>query len=303
VRRLEKADARRVGELRSKNESFWLDLAGESVDSELASISEVLGLTTDNIREATQFGQHPRIASLGEHTLLVLFGAGQEADGGLEMVEVHLLLGADHLITARRGRIVELESLRIPDASTALAAPVIGALIDSLLAAVETIDDEIEELEGEIIERLDEEQMRRLTKLRRSLVEVRHVGTPERDLFLRHADELGLVPGLSPELVSEASSRLVAARDVVDSTRELASGALDLYLSSASNRLNRFAERLTIVTIVILPFVVLSGSFGQNFAWLVAHIDSLVGFLVLGLLAPAAIGGGLLYFLRRRGYL
>lgn len=302
VRKLRACDAREVAGLRGRRESFWLDLVGFNVRPELESVSQEIGLSPGATHAATQFGQRPRLASLGEHTLLVLFGATEGRHGRFETVEVHFLLGAGHLVTLRRGQLPSLESLRATDDGRPIVEPVIDAVIESLFAAVEAIDDKIDLLEDEIITRLDESQMQRVTELRRSLVDLRHVATPQRDLFLRKADELSGLPGLNSAGVKEAASRLVAVRDVVDSTRELASGALDLYLSSTSNRLSLFAERLTILTTVVVPLVVLTGFFGQNFDWLVTRVDSLVAFLVFGVGAPIALVAGLLYLLRRRGY-
>ena len=280
----------------------WLDLAGSEIEPELESVSQRIGLSPGATQAATQFGQRPRLASLGEHTLLVLFGASEGRRGRFEMVEVHFLVGVGHLVTLRRGQLPSLESLRATDDGRPILVPVIGGVIDSLFAAVEAIDDEIDLLEDEIITRLDESQMQRVTELRRALVDLRHVATPQRDLFLRQADELSELPGLSSAGVKEAASRLVAVRDVVDSTRELASGTLDLYLSSTSNRLSLFAERLTILTTVVVPLVVLTGFFGQNFDWLVARVDGLAAFLAFGVGAPIALVAGLLFLLRRHGY-
>ena len=189
-------DAREVAGLRARQESFWLDLVGSNVGPELESVSQGIGLSPDATHAATQFGQRPRLASLGEHTLLVLFGATEGRRGRFETVEVHFLLGAGHLVTLRRGQLPSLESLRVTDGGRPIAEPVIGAVIDSLFSAVEAIDDEIDLLEDEIITQLDESQMQRVTELRRSLVDLRHVATPQRDLFLRQADELSALPGM-----------------------------------------------------------------------------------------------------------
>lgn len=302
MRRLARADIAEIPELRRRGEAFVLDLCGGSADDDLEAITKECAISTELVGEAGRYGQHPRLERFEDHTLLVLFGAREDKDGQPQPEEVHLLLAADHAIVLHQAPIPELERIRIPTDPGLAISPVIAALIDSLLTGVEAIDDEIDSLEDEIIERLDETQMKRLTDLRRSLVGIRHIGTPQRDLFLRHGEELGRLPGMSPAAAREASTRMVTLRDVVDSARELASGALDLYLSTASNRLNLFAERLTIVTIVVLPLVVVTGFFGQNFAWLTTRIDSLDAFLIFGLLLPAALAIGLLRLLRRLGY-
>lgn len=142
-----------------------------------------MGLSSEAMRAATQFGQRPRLVPFAEHALPVLFGATEGAGGGAQMVEVHFLIGAGHLVTLRRGQLPARESLRATDDARPIVESAIGAVIDSLLAAVEAIDDEIDLLEDEIITRLDESLMQRVTDLRRSLVDLRHVGAaPARPL-------------------------------------------------------------------------------------------------------------------------
>jgi len=57
----------------------------------------------------------------------------------------------------------------------------------------------------------------------------------------------------------------------------------DIYVSTVSNRLNEIMKRLTVVATLFLPLTFLTGFFGQNFAWMVRHVDSLAAFLVFGI--------------------
>ena len=68
---------------------------------------------------------------------------------------------------------------------------------------------------------------------------------------------------------------LIRISDLIDSYRDLLTGAMDVYLSTVSNRLNSVMKQLTIIATIFLPLTFITGFFGQNFGWLVRHIGEL----------------------------
>ena len=65
----------------------------------------------------------------------------------------------------------------------------------------------------------------------------------------------------------------------------------------SDNRLNRVTERLTLVATVFLPLTFTVGFFGQNFGWMVRHINSLPAFLFWGIGVGEIVPLVLLYVL------
>jgi magnesium transporter len=62
-------------------------------------------------------------------------------------------------------------------------------------------------------------------------------------------------------------------------------------------------KHLTLIATVFLPLIVVTGFFGQNFGWLVEHIDSLAAFVLLGL-GGIVVPSSLLYlWFRGSGHL
>ena len=53
--------------------------------------------------------------------------------------------------------------------------------------------------------------------------------------------------------------------ELLDTYRDILSSALDLHLSSVSNRLNRVMKQLTVVATVFMPLSFIVGLFGTNF--------------------------------------
>jgi magnesium transporter len=304
MRALTAANAQEAAGCRARGEAFWLDLQGADQIAELDGLCKPLGLSGLEFQGLTQFGQPPRLTGHEDHALLVFYGARIDERGDAEPVEVHILLAPGELVTVHRLPIQALSELD-PDQldSSDAVERLLARLTDSLVAVLEAIDDEVDVLEDAIIEEPADPQLRRLTELRRALIGLRRAVTPQRDLLLREADALAAREGLSTAGLREIQARLVMAHDVIDSTRELVTGAVDLYQSTVSTRLSATGDRLALIATVVLPLAVVTGFFGQNFGWLVQRIDTFLAFALFGLVAPLLIAGGLLYVLRRHGYL
>jgi magnesium transporter len=96
---------------------------------------------------------------------------------------------------------------------------------------------------------------------------------------------------------------LIRISDEIDSYRDLLSNAMDAYLSTVSNRLNEVMKQLAIIATIFLPLSFLTGFFGQNFGWLVSHLNGWPAFIALGLGTELLAVIGLFTLFRRRGWL
>src|SRR5437773_322941 len=91
--------------------------------------------------------------------------------------------------------------------------------------------------------------------------------------------------------------------ETVDSLRDLLASAMDVYLSTVSNRLNLRITRLTVFATLFLPLTFVTGFFGMNFAWLVGHIVPAWTFWILAVGVMAATAGGQLWYHRLLGWI
>ena len=76
------------------------------------------------------------------------------------------------------------------------------------------------------------------------------------------------------------------------------------YFNANANRLNSVATRLTIGGTFFLAWTLVTGFFGQNFGWLVRHVESENDFLVFGIggLVLPSIALGTLFWVKRRDW-
>ena len=287
---------------------LWLDLPDTSPDT-LTLLSEVFKIHPLAVEDVHEFSQRPKVEDYEDFVYLVAYGSV-----GLDrpMVEVHCFYAEHFLVTVHRE-----EAPAIAEACHALARlhtdrrlvalyRVLDALVDSMFPVLGALDDRIDELQDQIFAKPTEEALSALIGLKRQLVDMRKVVSPQRDMVASMLTQVIPIPGLTAEgerYVRDLYDHLIRISDMVDSYRDLVSGSLDAYMSVVSNRLNDVMKQLTIIATVFLPLSFLTGFFGQNLGWLVAREGSLGAFLIFGIGTEVAAVGGLFFMFRRRGWL
>jgi magnesium transporter len=290
MRVLDAIDERAIGELTGRGEFFWLDLVGVD-DAALTRLGERFGWHPLALEDTLHFEQRPKLDRYGDHTLLVFYGARQSDTATPDLLEVHVVVSGDWVITVRREQCEALDALRTRlreenrQNEQFVVYRILDVLTDTFFPVLAAIDDAIDELEDAIVVKPDDEQLQRLFRLKRALVTLRRIVTPQRDLAARTIDEISELPGLEPatrDYFRDVYDHLIRVSDMVDSYRDLLTSAMDVYLSTVSNRLNVVMKQLTVVATIFLPITALTGFFGQNFAWLVRNITSEADFLAYG---------------------
>jgi len=66
---------------------------------------------------------------------------------------------------------------------------------------------------------------------------------------------------------------IVRQYETVDGLRDLLTSAMDVYLSTVSNRLNRTTTTLAVIASVFLPLSFLTGFYGMNFTYLTQVLE------------------------------
>ncbi len=304
---------------------FWLDLPSVG-DEELTWMRQVFHFHPLAIEDTEHFGQRPKLDEYDGYVFLVLYGssvAQPQNDGSLDypsgscspseiesVSEVHCFVAGNYMVTVHRDTCPAFSALAVrlrlrghmAITPHQLFYRVADTLVDSFFPVLSELDDRIDELQAEVINRPTNQQLGELLDYKSSLITLRRVIAPQRDLFA------GLASG-STALNEEGSDstryyhdiydHLIRLADLVDSYRDLLSGTTDAYLSVVSNQLNSVMKQLTIIATVFLPLSFLTGFFGQNFGWLVSRLGSLGAFIGLGLGTEVA-AVAILYALARR---
>ena len=298
-----------VEALLAEGQFFWLDLHRPAAhDFEI--LRDVFAFHPLAVEDSEHFGQRAKIDDYGDVVFMVVYGAVPDDD---RLVEVHCFYSERFLVTIHRDDCPAFTAVRhryeqrehAIDKPSLLLYRIVDGLVDSFFPILADFDDRIDELETGIFTRADDSQLQEIFQMKRLLVGMRKAVTPQRDAFARLMGGVAELPGLSDEderYFRDVYDHLIRISDLIDSYRDLLSGAMDVYLSTVSNRLNSVMKQLTIIATVFLPLSWLTGFFGQNFGWLVDHIGRWEAFVGIGVGTEVLTLAALLVFFRRRGW-
>ena len=293
----------------------WLDIQSPDLD-DARLLEDEFDFHPLAVEDAIRAHERPKVEAHGHYYFIVFYAAdfGTTADA-IDLQGLHLFVGSNFLITVHATPISEVTDTmnRCLAGGPSGAGPLthqVGALVYALLDAVvdeyfplmDQVADRIEDLEDTIFIQFDERSIQTIFSLKKDLLRLRHVVSPQRDVMNRLLRlELPVFRQDDLPYLQDIYDHIVRVTDTVDTYRDLLSSALDSYLSLQSNRLNEIMKVLTIASIVLMSAALVTGFYGMNFRFM-PELDWPLGeAYVLGLMA--LIGAGLVVYFRRRKWL
>jgi magnesium transporter len=298
-----------VAELLSSGGFFWLDLDQPGV-TDFEILREGFGFHPLAVEDSEHFDQRAKIDDYDDFVFLVVYGASPDGD---RLVEVHCFYSERFLVTVHRNDCPAFAETRrryeqrdeIVDRPSLLLYWIVEGLVDSFFPILAEFDDRIDELEDQIFGGASEQQLQEIFQMKRLLVGMRKAVTPQRDAFASLTGGIAQLPGLAEDderYFRDVYDHLIRISDLIDSYRDLLTSAMDVYLSTVSNRLNAVMKQLAVIATIFLPLSWLTGFFGQNFGWLVGQIGRWQTFVGVGVGTELVAVAILLAFFKRRGW-
>ncbi len=245
-----------------------------------------------------------------EQYLYIVMHALDLRDGEVVGEEVDFILGSNYLITETVDDVEAVaglwreysEHLRKPERGVDfLLHRLADRVVDAAFPVFDVLEDHIDEVEDEVVEKPGRQTMARLMTLKRQLVLLRKILGPQREV-MNSIMNWGH-PCISHQALiyfRDIYDHLVRLVETVETQRDLTSNAMDAYLSQVSNNLNDVMRRLTVITTIGMPLTVLTGFFGMNFQHLpFDRLEVLIAAFLLMLALPTAM----LVWFRRNGWI
>lgn len=319
--------------IKTQSNLLWLDI-DTSVSKDLGLLQREFGFHELALEDALRPHQRAKIDTYDGYSFLVFYsvsvarGRRQEQRGqkhplprgehegteevGRNLLHLHqiaMFIGHNYLVTVHHGALAEIDEIaqrwhtnlaKIDRSIGALLYSLLDTIVDAYFPVIDHIADLVEEIEQDVFEKFEESALQDIFSLKKSLLAMRRVVAPERDvmnvLIRRDAPLFGAE---SVIYFQDLYDHLVRVADSLDIYRDLLSSALDAYLSMASNRLNQVMKTLTSWTIPLMAGALVAGVYGMNFDFM-PELHWRLGYLwALGLISGSMLLI-VLYFHRKR---
>ena len=291
----------------------WLGLF-EPDEDELAQVRHLFGVHELAVEDAQNFHMRPKIETYDKDVQLVILRTARYDDAAeeVEFGEISVFLSPTFVIAVRQGIASELREARLrleqrPELLAAGSSSALWAIMDQVVdgyaPVIAGLEHDIDQIEATVFSGTVA-ATERIYSLRSEATDFYRAVHPL--LAVTSSVERAAQKKLRPYFRDVRDHLLLVDEEVTDQRDLLATvlqanmAVISVDQTKVSLQQNSTIERLTILATVFLPLTFVTGFFGQNFGWLVRHIDGPAMFVVYGLgglVLPLAL---LYMWLRRR---
>jgi len=263
-----------------KNTVTWLNVEGLKDVELIESIGGILNIHPLVLEDILNTHQRPKFEEYDDYLYIVLKGLTLENEKfAVSYEQISILVLNNFIVTFKekqddifaplkqrlkngKGRIRKL-------GSDYLAYAILDTIVDQKFILLDSIDEVIESIEGELLANPTSETLVTIQGIKRELIYIRKSISPLRELLssaLR--SESVLIRQETHIYFRDVYDHVIRITESIESYRDMLSGLLDIYISSVSNKMNEVMKVLTVFASIFIPLTFIAGIYGMNFEYM-----------------------------------
>jgi len=254
----------------------WIDVQGFGHEPTISRIGAMFDLHRLAIEDVVNAPQRPKAEAYEDQLLIVTRMVRLLGPLRTDIEQVSLVLGGNWVITfqERPGDVLDPVRQRLSvranktfreRGAAYLAYAILDTIVDGYYPVLESLGDQLEDLEEEVINDPSPVVLRRLNEARQQLAALRRALWPQREMARSLLSETPLIPEVVRPYLRDVYDHCVQTADIADGYRETVTGLINTYLSSMANRTNDVMRVLTIMASIFIPLTFMAGIYGMNF--------------------------------------
>ncbi|MCC6624211.1 MAG: magnesium/cobalt transporter CorA [Deltaproteobacteria bacterium] len=304
-------------DLRVPGTLLWIDVQGTANHFFFQQLGQLYNLHPLAIEDALHVHQRAKVEAYPNHLFIVARMVHFAEHVSLEQLAI--FVGPDFVVTVQEGeadgdcfdplrhRLKKGTQRPATTKPEHLAHALLDGIVDAYFPTLDAFGEQLELLEDDVLEAKKGDVLARIQHARRDVIMLRRALWPLRDaLFLLGRETTDFGPD-TRLYMRDTLDHVLRVIDLVEGYRETVGSMTELYMSTMSNRLNETMRLLAVISTIFIPLTFIAGVYGMNFdpdagSMNMPELRSPAGYPVI-MAIMALIGGGMLYFFWRRGWL
>jgi magnesium transporter len=296
----------------------WVNVDGLNDIELLRKLGKQFSIHPLALEDVLNTTQRPKVEHYTDHYFIISEMIYKEENRRITLEQLSVFLGKSYVLTIQeesehdvfeqvRSRLRGGRGYARKMKSDYLAYALLDATVDQFFPILETLGESIEAIEEELLDKPSRGTLRKLYETKRLLLQLRRTAWPQREIFnTLIRDDSGLVSKETQIFLRDCYDHTAQIVDILESYRDLATGLMDVYLSSLGFRTNEIMRLLTVISSIFIPLTFLAGVYGMNFnteyPLNMPELNWPFGyFLCLGVMVCSA--AGMVLFFKRKNWL
>lgn len=255
----------------------WINIDGIHQVDIIEAIGKHFGVHPLVLEDIVNTGQRPKMEDFGNYLFVVLkMIYYDEKEDEIKTEQVSLLISQNFVISfqEREGDVFNSIRERIRGSkgrirkmgADYLAYALMDSVVDNYFVIIEKVGEKLEGMEEELVKNTTPETLQAIHSLKRNMIFLRKSVWPLREVIGGlERGESKLVQEPTQIYFRDVYDHTIQVMDAIETSRDMLSGMLDIYLSSVSNRMNEVMKVLTIIATIFIPLTFIAGIYGMNF--------------------------------------
>ncbi|MFH1598241.1 MAG: magnesium/cobalt transporter CorA [Patescibacteria group bacterium] len=255
----------------------WINIDGIHNVELIKKIGQHFELHSLTLEDIVNTDQRPKLEDMEQYIFIVLkmmdFDPGQIK---VANEQVSLILGRNYVISFQekegdlfdpiRDRILHNKGRIRKMGSDYLIYALIDVIVDHYFVILEKLGEKTDNLEEELLTNPSPKILDTIHNMKRTAIDLRKTIWPVREIINKlERGEIDLIKKETIIYLRDVYDHTIQIIEAIESSRDVLSGMLDIYLSSVSNRMNEVMKVLTIIATIFIPMTFIAGVYGMNF--------------------------------------
>lgn len=292
----------------------WINVSGIHDKEIIGAIGRHFSLHSLILEDVMNANQRPKAEDYEDYLFIVLkmLYLDREEENQVTTEQVSLVLGQNYVISFQesdddvfdiiRNRLRNKKGRVRSMGADYLAYVLMDAIVDNYFVVMERFKEVLEDIHESLIVSPQPEMLHMIHDMKREMIVLRKSVWPLREVVKNlQRTNFKWIDDRTAIFLRDLYDHTMQVMDSIDSSRDLLSGMLDIYLSSVSYKMNEVMKVLTIIATIFIPLTFIVGIYGMNFHHM-PELDWKWGYPLIWSIM-IVIGLAMIYYFKRKEWL